>query len=470
MSAGTVADFTDRRARRYVRPGTVSAALLVCVAIGCSGGDSGGGTNGGTTNGGTNGVYSGGDQAPMTTGTIAYAHGNELRIIEPDGTGDHLVWRTPESGIPGVTYRVGAPAWRPNGWEIAFSSNHEEAYSVFDRDLYAIRPDGIGLRKLTNAPTREQAATYPKGTVRITIQNENLSEDSFTIIVQGADPSGVVVPPGSQVTLTVSNVADLGTGVQQGIVAAAGTYRWNGPTVDVKAGQTVDAGLMYIHPDSTIEGYGATQPFWRSDSTKVGYSGPYCELMSVASNPPPGFVHQTLVGTNAFLDGCRAYWGPTPATADKVLVSDFADYMDTGYMKILEMTEGTNTKPLPLYSLPDPSIQIPDLHWLPDGSGFVFARAGSDVMQRYDVNLWEYRFATGTAAQVTNAVFDNPYGMMRRFAVSPDGSKVAFEMVHKLYGDSPAIGFCDLWVMNRDGSDQKLLASDAAYPAWNPQR
>ncbi|MFK9175248.1 hypothetical protein ACJEI5_25110, partial [Escherichia coli] len=83
---------------------------------------------------------------------------------------DHVVWTEPASGVSGVTYVVTAPAWRPNGWEIAFASNHEEAYSIFDRDIYAIRPDGVGLRKLTNAPTRDQAATYPRGNVRVTVQ------------------------------------------------------------------------------------------------------------------------------------------------------------------------------------------------------------------------------------------------------------------------------------------------------------
>jgi Tol biopolymer transport system component len=53
---------------------------------------------------------------------------------------------------------------------------------------------------------------------------------------------------------------------------------------------------------------------------------------------------------------------------------------------------------------------------------------------------------------------------VRRFSISPDGQRIAFEKVSSLDGPS------DLWVMQRDGSDAHLVARNAAYPAWNPQR
>jgi dipeptidyl aminopeptidase/acylaminoacyl peptidase len=59
---------------------------------------------------------------------------------------------------------------------------------------------------------------------------------------------------------------------------------------------------------------------------------------------------------------------------------------------------------------------------------------------------------------------------MRRFSMSPDGERIAFEMVDRAYGDGMFSGFCDLWVMNRDGGGQVLLARDARHPAWNPLR
>ncbi len=463
----------SRDETRCDRPGHAALLVAAITLLACgagsgnaaSGGPAGGGSPGDARSGGGAGVYSGGDQPPASTGTIAYAQGDELRLVEPDGTGDHLVWSAPASGVSGVTYHVTAPAWRPNGWEIAFSSDHEMAYSVFERDLYAVRPDGVGLRRLTNAPTREQAATYPKGSVRVTVQNDDVMGTYFTLIVQGADPQAVTVAAGTQQTITVPNVADLGAGIRQGIAAASGTYRWNGPTVDVEAGRTVDAGVMYIHANSTIEGYGAGAPFWRSDSTKVGYTGPYCTLLQAAANPPAGFTYQRMFGIDAFVNACPGEWGPTAATATQLVVADGSEYADTSVMTFVEMTEGATAKPPPVYSL-DPFIHVVDLHWLRDGTGFVFARRNSEL--EYDVNLWEYDFATGTATQITNVQFAE--GVMRRFAMSSDGRRIAFEMVDRLYGDSPVIGFCDLYVMNRDGSGLKLLAQGAGYPAWNPLR
>jgi len=42
------------------------------------------------------------------------------------------------------------PAWSPDGDWIAFASNHEGNY-----DIYLIRPDGSGLRRLTQSPEAE---------------------------------------------------------------------------------------------------------------------------------------------------------------------------------------------------------------------------------------------------------------------------------------------------------------------------
>jgi hypothetical protein len=57
-------------------------------------------------------------------------------------------------------------------------------------------------------------------------------------------------------------------------------------------------------------------------------------------------------------------------------------------------------------------------------------------------------------------------GVMRRFSMSPDGTRVVFELVD----DRILPTSCDLWMMNRDGSGLALLAPDAFHPAWNPLR
>ncbi|HET6892585.1 MAG TPA: hypothetical protein VFH31_15885 [Pyrinomonadaceae bacterium] len=104
-------------------------------------------------------------------GTIAYVRGStEIRLINADGTNDRRLWTHPDAkkelGIYGV-------AWRPDGRELAFSSGHAAASSLYHSDLYAIRPDGTGFRKLTNSPDRAEFARYPKGSVSVTLRNEH---------------------------------------------------------------------------------------------------------------------------------------------------------------------------------------------------------------------------------------------------------------------------------------------------------
>src|SRR5215216_2658606 len=104
------------------------------------------------------------------SGTIAYVrNGTEIRLIEPDGSNDRRLWTHPDAkqelGIYGV-------AWRPDGKELAFSSAHAAVASLYHSDLYCIRPDGTGFRKLTNSPDRGEFARFPKGSVSVTVRND----------------------------------------------------------------------------------------------------------------------------------------------------------------------------------------------------------------------------------------------------------------------------------------------------------
>jgi TolB protein len=48
-------------------------------------------------------------------------------------------------------------AWRPDGPELAFSSQHEQDCSWYDSDVYVIGYDGAGYRRITNAPACPRA-------------------------------------------------------------------------------------------------------------------------------------------------------------------------------------------------------------------------------------------------------------------------------------------------------------------------
>jgi TolB protein len=56
---------------------------------------------------------------------------------------------------------------------------------------------------------------------------------------------------------------------------------------------------------------------------------------------------------------------------------------------------------------------------------------------------------------------------------SPDGQRIAFErrVGRVSYGDCTACGRArklEVWVMNADGSEARMLAQDGAEPVWSP--
>jgi hypothetical protein len=76
-------------------------------------------------------------QAARSHGTIAYTNGREIRLIESDGSVDRVVWE-----VPDTAYSISRLSWRPDGEEIAFASNHDMATSLYERDIFGIRPAG----------------------------------------------------------------------------------------------------------------------------------------------------------------------------------------------------------------------------------------------------------------------------------------------------------------------------------------
>ena len=385
-------------------------------------------------------------------GTIAYARGNQLRLIEPDGSGDRLVWAAPPvPGEPNLSYTVTGVSWRRDGGEIAFASDHEEAFSPYMRDIYVVRGDGQNLRKITNAPARDWHDDYPKGTVTVNVSIGAVGE--FIVIVQGAPEPQMVTTNGR---LTFTNVADLGD-VAQAVVATNGSDRWIGTAVDVQSGATADAGLLSITPFGGVPGYGADAAFWRADGSRIGFLGPLCAPQVLPSDPPVGFSVTPLVSATAFADMCAADFGPTSATASQLLFAT-AIFDQDGNSYVYRAAEGASQLPAPAVTF-DRYTRITDVRWLPDGSGFIVAK--QDDLLDEDVNLHEYIFATGTLRRLTDFSFGGEF--LRRFSVSPDGQQVVFERTDDIsFGDS------DLWIANIDGSGARMLASGGGFPSWNP--
>jgi hypothetical protein len=384
--------------------------------------------------------------------TIAYVRrSTEIRAISPDGSGDRRLWTHPD-----LTEDIGIfeLAWRPDGSELAFSSGHAAVSSFYHADIYTIKPDWSGLRKLTNPPDRSEFAKFPKGAVTITVRNDqpgDVSPNSFIVYVVGADePQQINVPAGTARTLVFKSVADFGKHVQP-VVAMFGKYRWYVPGPDVVAGRNVSATLTIS--DQGFELFGAFRPVWRSDGSRISYRSGLCVLSSVSANPTPGeYSFNPLFGGKNPLGTCAWDWGPTPSTANQILYSENGS-SDSSIYQIAE--GGTHPgKKLATYS--DIAYQIlSDLHWLPDASGFLYSTVN---LMRDSANIFRYDFASHRTVQLTK--LQNSFA--GAFSISPDGKFVAFERC-KAYDDDKN---CDIWIAGTDGSSPHLLVANGQRPAW----
>jgi hypothetical protein len=390
--------------------------------------------------------------AATSPGTIAYVryqagNGTDIRLIEPDGSNDRRILTVADSPVP---YRVPTLAWKPDATELAFASDHEQTTSLFEKELYAVRPDGSGLHKLTNGPRHDQLAGYPRGTVTVDVL-AIVGEPVIVYVVGAAAPQTALVST-TATRLTFTNVADLGSGVAQQVVAMTGSGRWYGAAADVRPSQTAHAGSLVVSGASAP--LRADNPTWRSDGTAVGFMfGESCgEFRSLPANPPINAQGQTRLKAHSFLGYlCLVDWGPTPALANKLLYNEW----DPSTRGIYLTSEGSDApgELLTTYGL----NWLVDLEWLPDGSGFLYSVMEFSETRYVRSNIHEYLFATKQVRQITH--FDDEFA--GSFSISPDGQQIAFERMPTIEGPT------DLWLARRDGSDMRRLAPRAARPAWS---
>jgi len=390
-------------------------------------------------------------------GAIAYVRDEkEIRVIQADGSGDHQLWThkdaKPYSGIGDVS-------WSPDGKYLAFSSGHASSTSLFHADLYLIKPDGSGLRKLTNPPDPMGYSNYSKGKVSVTVRNDsysfqtsNATAGTFFVYVAGADaPQFANIPPGTSKTLSFNSVADFGKKTQA-IVAIYGNYRWFQAGTDVQAGKSVKAPDMSITGNG-IEYFGAFHPVWRSDGSEISYRTGACTVDRVPIDPPEGeFYFNAMFGGKAPFGACSWDWGPTSALANQVIYTE-----NSAESAIYLITEGGTHPGRKLVNYSDVQYQLlQDLHWLPDGSGFLYSTA--DLM-RSSSNIFRYDFASKETTQVTK--FDNEFA--RKFSVSADGHWIVYERTKEYDENAPA----DLWIQEMNGSNSRLLVKNGRSPSWS---
>jgi hypothetical protein len=391
--------------------------------------------------------------APAASGIIAYVHRStqDIHVISPDGTGDRILWKAPNSLSNYSAYDL---AWRRDGRELAFSSDHELTCSWYQSDVYAIRFNGTGYRRVTNSPACAVLATLPQGSVEVNVTNYTYA--LVQAYVQGA-PGVQSVFDG---TVTFNNVADFGPGVLQPAIGIYGGYRIlaNPPLADVQPGQTVSGGILIITAYSGIDQLGTGKVSWNADGSEIAYGMLTSSSISqIPSTPPYGSIGEQLpVVEHAWPD--LVAWGPTAVTKDQYLYSSKDDpiyeNIEGIYLNSVGNTSG-GTKLVPISAYYSAEV-VYDIEWLPDGSGFLYAKHYVE----YDImtNIFKYDLATKQITQLTFLQDDS----VRGISISPDGQSIVLERVDEFDTTS------SLWIMNHDGSGLHEFISDAGRPAWGP--
>lgn len=384
--------------------------------------------------------------ATEAVGVIAYRRGNEIRLVNTDGSNDHRLWYEP---LPDASFRgIRGLQWRPDGGALAFASDFQQLCSLYDSDIYTVNANGGGLKRLTNSPACGQLAGFPKGTVRVEVENQT-TESQFLIYVEGAPTAELItIAPGAAVAVTVSNVADLGN-IQQSITMINGKFRWSDPSVfvHVTAGQTANASTRFVlHGSGNVyANVGAKYPTWHRSGSKVGFIFYEGIMTQIGANPPVASSDSLILAPGAGVIADSLAWSPA---------SDWILYSSSDHISVVQPGAADGGTPI----IDKGALELVlGMDWMPDESGFVVSVTGGQFGEE-NSNVYAYDFAGNNLTQLTS--FDDDFA--GGLTISPNGQKIVFEFADQP-GDPP-----QLWIMNIDGSNRQPLGIQGEMPDWQP--
>lgn len=397
---------------------------------------------------------------PPIAGMIAYRsdrfdgrEGYEIYGISPDGRHTKPVFHS-----DGTCYGL---AWRPDSRALAFSSSHEFAYSRWTADIYEF--SRLGLRRITNPPSYAAvlASNLPVGSVTGKVRNMTGQYKVVAVYVEGAKSFTTVnLSPynhaGDTQTFTIDQVADLGPGNPQYVVAREAGYTWHAAMgVDVQPGRTVQCpGDLQV--DKSGINYTASSPTWRYDGSALMFTaGP---LLAVPTQGGYGTIPFGWRDSSMCLDPA---WSPRD---DRLL---YVGSMGSG----IWLVQGGGN---PVKIISSQSYTYPeDPAWLPDGSGFIYTeRSSAATNPSAGRDIYLYSFSNRRSVQLTQFHSESAEDP----AVSPDGRYIVF--VRYLANNAQGPYFRDrkeLWIMQLNNPAVMwpiMLSGNPSFPDWsrsNPQ-
>lgn len=383
---------------------------------------------------------------PFLGGAIAFVGKNSsgrytVEWIRPDGSDRTTVWTYPNS----TSVKLWNPSWRPDGREVAFASGHEASASPYLTDIYAVRPDGSGLRRITNPPAMSEVQSgYQYGTVTGRLSNNYGPVTAMNLYVMGAKAPVGHAPGayGDTTTFTIPNVADLGAGENQPLVITWGDascatgVEWEvGTSIDVQPGQTIDIGTITFDGDCNV--FEAANPTWNQSGSEVGFSG---ANLARRANVNGEFLGRELFSSSAGMVGKDLDWSPAN---NEILFQGQSGGTFGIHLANLGGSSATTLVSDSQYL----GAVTEEQAWLPDGSTFVYSLSDGHI----------YEYVPGGSDRLLLALNNE---VVKGLSVSPDGNYIVFERVM-----GP---LSELWILNRQSPNAlwPLVTDFAADPDW----
>ena len=495
----------------------IALALFFTILVGCKNGNDSAektetnGTSGEQSPSGTSGEQSpsgtsGGLSPPanrtqIADDTVAYISSSRdrksIRVIQSDGGNDRLLWTAPEN--PLISPVIGSLAWRPDGTELAFDSDHAFGMSLYGRDLYAVTADGSNLRKITNPPEIRYFEAFPKGGAKLYSRNWLGEGTNFWSYIEGSSTNVTWLAASIENwTITFNKVADYGAGVRQ--QAVVGYFGYNGRRMcrydlagaaDIVPGETIEIAQDFNAWSTKFQHcLTVRQPSWNYSGEGVLYT--VISGIDEYSDGPStnGFENYSMVMSNAeklslgdrgvklgsftasYVDDPK-HIKLSPTQNQEILMVISNHYADRIYLTSTSDKDITVPDRLqridlgfchygdnPAYSVD--KCRISDIEWLPDGNGFLvsmYVGTGNkfDQEKRHFYRIYRHNLQTESTDMLLS--LENEY--IGNISVSPDAERIAFERGDRT--DGPY----DIWIYDIATEGLKLLVEDAAAPAWS---
>jgi alpha-tubulin suppressor-like RCC1 family protein len=412
--------------------------------------------------------------------SIGSGEGTNLRtidIIDPsildsnDLPQKETIWSTQGSGD--FPFRLKDVRWKPDASEIAFTSNYEAWSSPQEFDIYAIKPDGTNLRRISNSPSQTEIGSgdYPRITVNGKVRNNMQDSSQVWMYIRGAEDFVFLgdIAANEESDFSVPNVAVLGdpNTFTQTVIFRFNTADCesnlgleyssaNGVIVDSTTYVEIGFTAFTCYTSVEVDYNSITDISWKWDGSEIGFHF-LGRLNTIDADggtigTPIELADEPWTGLSLYPENMT--WSPV----DKRFAY-YRYFFDSTNSGIFMAIEGVNN----IQKLTDRVDSTP-FSWLPDGSGIVYVRDPILLDQdSTDHNLYHYDFATQQKRRLTYLYYE---GAIKHPSFSPDGKYIVFEKDKDLWILN-FLNSVEMWQITNDG---KSSSPDWSRPSIPSQR